>query len=440
MPAQSATDAQSPSAQWTAIAARCLGIMTLVATVAVVIGLATPGYEDDIRQGKSWARQLVRNGIADAYRTDIDGAPVLLYAFAGAGALYQALFDPQWNERAAQESHTLTVLLKTPMVLAHVTITGLLYLLASSARSSLGWIPALVALAYGLNPATLYDAAHFGQTDPLVGLMAVLCLAGYYWRSAPLMGAACAALVLTKPQGWVLMPVIALATIMRFDVRTIVLAVVSGIVSTLLIVSPWIIARRTDHFWRYLDNLSGHDISNRVISADAHNLWWIPSLLKGDWIEDSAPLFGPVSYRLIALALTLLWLGLVLWSLRRNATDLALACAAASFGFFILMTRAHENHSYLALVLSMMAIASNVSPRQAVRIAAVISIGLLANLVLRDPLLMGPFTSVPDPGQPAPLWVVGLQIGNVVVFALALALLGRALAANNLSKLASASE
>jgi hypothetical protein len=408
--------------------------MAVVAAVATVIGLVTPGYEDDIRQGKSWARQLVRNGIADAYRTEIDGAPVLLYAFAGAGAVYQAFVDPRWNEDAAQASHALTVLIKAPMIMAHVAITGLLYLLAVTARSSSGWRAATVALAYGLNPATLYDAAHFGQTDPLVGLMAVLCLAGYRWRSMPLLGVAGAALVLTKPQGWVLIPVIALAVLTRFDVRNIGVVLVSAIASTLLIVSPWLMAGRASHFWRYLDNLSGHDISNRVISADAHNLWWIPSLVKGDWIEDSVLLIGPVSYRWAAIALTLLWLGFVLWSFRRNAVGLALACAAASFGFFMLMTRAHENHSYLALVLLMAAVAVHANASQAGRIAAVVSIGLLANLVLRDPLVMGPLTSVPDPGQPAPLWVLGLQIGNVVVFALALALLAQALSTSNASE------
>ena len=97
----------------------------------------------------------------------------------------------------------------------------------------------------------------------------------------------------------------------------------------------------------------------------------------------------------------------------------------------MLMTRAHENHSYLALVLLMAAVAVHANASQAGRIAAVVSIGLLANLVLRDPLVMGPLTSVPDTGQPAPLWVLGLQIANVGVFALALALLAQALSKSN---------
>ena len=45
-----------------------------------------------------------------------------------------------------------------------------------------------------------------------------------------------------------------------------------------------------------------------------------------------------------------------------------------------------------------------------------------------------PLTSVPDPGQSAPLWVLGLQIGNVVVFAFALALLAYALSKRNASE------
>jgi hypothetical protein len=58
---------------------------------------------------------------------------------------------------------------------------------------------------------------------------------------------------------------------------------------------------------------------------------------------------------------------------------------------------------------------------------ALASLGLLMNLVMRDPLIMGPFTSVPDPGQDAPSLLVGLQMLNVLINAVTLVFLGRLL-------------
>ena len=181
---------------------------------------------------------------------------------------------------------------------------------------------------------------------------------------------------------------------------------------------------RAHHFWRYLENLDTHALSNRVISADAHNLWWIPTLLHWDWVEDSVLLLGPLSYRTVALLLALSWLAFCLWSLRyRVGNSVFLIAGAASFGFFMLMVRAHENHGYLAATILGGAVA--VAPgRPIIRVFALVSLALLMNLVLRDPLIMDPFTSIPDPGQDAPPMLVALQMLNVALNGVALALLG----------------
>src|SRR5215217_7702220 len=179
--------AQQSRVDWRTRALQCTAVLTLVLLVGVVIGVVTPGYAADIEQGKTWARHLARNGVRDAYRTDIDGAPILIYVFASVGWLYQTVIDPAWNERVAQGSQVFTLMLKAPMIAAHVAITGVLFALSASGNAGSKYGPVVVALAYGLNPATLYDAAHFGQTDSLIGLVAVTCLADCYWRSGLLL-------------------------------------------------------------------------------------------------------------------------------------------------------------------------------------------------------------------------------------------------------------
>jgi hypothetical protein len=256
----------------------------------------------------------------------------------------------------------------------------------------------------------------------------VTCLAACYWRSGLLLGIGAAGLLLGKPQGWILIPIIAWAALSRLELKRIGIAAIGAIISLSVLVSPWTLSGRANHVWRYLDNLSGHDISNRVVSADAHNLWWIPTLLNGDWIDDSIPFVGPLSYRMVAAGLAFMWLAFCLLGLRRGAPGgFSFAAAAASFGFFMLMTRAHENHSYLALALLVCALATH-ADRRLWAITGIVSVGLLANLVLRDPLVMGSLTSVPDPGQDPPPLVVALQLTNIAVFGIALVLMGRVLA------------
>jgi hypothetical protein len=404
-----------------------VGVLAIVLVLSLVIGLSTPGYEDDIAQAKTWARQLVRNGIHDAYRTDTDGAPILLHVIAAVGRIYRSTIDADWSEQAAQASDTLSLMLKAPMIVAHLGITAVLFLVAASANSTARLSPAAVALAYGANPATLYDAAHFGQTDPLAGLVAAVCLAALHWRSAVLLGIGAAAMLLGKPQGWILLPLIAAAAVGRFDLRRLAIGAVCGVLTLAVVLSPWILTGRANHFWRYVENLSGHDISNRVISADAHNLWWIPTLVHGDWIEDSVPFIGPLSYRVVAASLALIWLAYCFIALRRSVPGgVGLVAAAASFGFFMLMTRAHENHSYLAVVLLISALAIYYDGR-IWAIFGIVSVGLLANLVLRDPLVMGLYTSVPDPGQEAPPFVMAAQVANIAVFGAALVMIARQL-------------
>lgn len=398
-------------------------LVGLVLLVSLVIGWLTPGYEGDMNQNKAWARWLVRSGMREAYRANIDYPPVPLYAFAAAGWVYQWIFDPIFDERAALASHVFSFLLKLPVILCHVLLTGLLFWLAAPRGSRAA---SLVAGAYGLNPAMLYDVAHFGQTDSLLGLAAVGAAAALFQGRALLVGVLAAVLMLTKPQGWPLLPAIGAIFWREPGLGKLLRAKLGGVLATLGILGPWIIGDRIHHLGRFLANLEAHDISNRVISADAHNLWWIPTLLHGDWIEDSTPLLGPVSYRTLALALALGWLALCAWAAWRRSADPFLIAAATSFGFFMLMVRAHENHAYLALALLAGSIA--VRPRAPVwRVYWLGSVGLLLNLVLRDPLVMGPFTSVPDPGQDAPVAVVALQLLNVAINAIVLGALARLL-------------
>jgi hypothetical protein len=195
-----------------------------------------------------------------------------------------------------------------------------------------------------------------------------------------------------------------------------------------VVLLPWILSSRLHHLPRYFEYVNTRSTANWVISANAHNLWWLPTLARSQWIDDWEPFVGPLSYRMVATALVLAWLGFCLFVALRlqRRTDLYLVAGALGYGFFTLMVRAHENHSFLALAF--LVLAAGWDGRRW-PLYALGSAALLLNLGLHDPALVGSWASPPAPEQPQPLWLTALQLLNVGLNFLMLGLLARALLA-----------
>ena len=120
-----------------------------------------------------------------------------------------------------------------------------------------------------------------------------------------------------------------------------------------------------------------------VVSANAHNLWWLVTRGKPDFVFDTEPLLGPLTYRQAAAALTLLVMAYGLWRTNPRARDGELSGVAAflAFGWFMVTTRAHENHDLFVLPLLVMA-----TPRSRLcwAIFGLLTLTLLLNMALHD--------------------------------------------------------
>jgi hypothetical protein len=94
-----------------------------------------------------------------------------------------------------------------------------------------------------------------------------------------------------------------------------------------------------------------------VATANAHNLWWLVTDARPEFVPDAEPVLGSFTYRQVALALTLLLLAYGLWRTDPRARNGGLSAVAAylAFGWFMLTTRAHENHAFFVLPLLIMA-------------------------------------------------------------------------------------
>ena len=382
-----------------------------VAIVYLLVAAVSPGYVADIGTNKTWGRWIARNGIADAYRIPIDYPPLLLYFFGAAGWVYQHLVDPSFAERAALSSQFYTVLVKLPGIGFHLALAGVIYRLTRRLGPGVAFGAAAL---YALNPAVAYDVAHLGQTDPVHAAFALLAI-GALVHNRPGWAGACAALAaLTKPQAWVLLPIVALALPLWFGRRGLLRGALGAVGASALVLAPWVLFNRIHHLPRFFEYLETKSVNSTALAAQAHNLWWVPTLVEWRFINDWERLAGPLSYRIMALSMVALVLGLVLARLPRlRPRDRVYALVATLIvGWFALTVRAHENHLFMAIPFLTLAWAFD---RRFGLLLGLVSAGLLANLALHDPLLVGNYAAGPDPGQPLPGWVIVGQVANVLL-------------------------
>jgi dolichyl-phosphate-mannose-protein mannosyltransferase len=389
-----------------------------VVLVYLLIAAVSPGYVSDIGTNKVWGRQIAREGIHNVYRISTDYPPVLLYFFGAAAAVYERFVDPSFSEKAMLTSQAYTFLIKLPGIIFHPVGAATIYLLVRRFGPGIAFG---VAAAYAVNPAVAYDVAHLGQTDPVHAAFSLLAVGALVYGQPLAAGAFVALAALTKPQAWVLLPVVGLGLIFWYGRRGAILGTIGGAVASAVVLLPWIVTNRLHHAERFFEALDNKSVNAQALTAQAHNLWWIPRLLEWRFISDSELVFGPISYRMIALTLVLALVALVVQRMRglRPRDRLFSFIGLLAIGWFVVTVRAHENHLFMALPFLAVAWALD---RRSGALFVLVSASLLLNLVLHDPLVMANYAAGPDPGQGLPAWVIGGQVLNVGMNLLAFAL------------------
>jgi hypothetical protein len=126
-----------------------------------------------------------------------------------------------------------------------------------------------------------------------------------------------------------------------------------------------------------------------VVSADAHNAWWLWLQLHSQqdpiFVQDSARTLGPLSFRAVAALLVAASLLLACWLYWSRRASLAEAAALTVLGWFTFTTQAHENHLFFALPL--LSLAWPTRHWLLVPFAA-ISLSVLLNMLLHDQLVL----------------------------------------------------
>jgi hypothetical protein len=356
----------------------------------------------DTEVQKAWSVRAATSGVADIYGPSdaeliqrgtlavenrfrwgtatyiVDYPPGSVLVLWAAGKLY-ALLRPEMPNRP---------LFNAAINLAPLAASAAIaVLLAQSVPGLLGWQRALL---FWLNPAVFLAAPMHGYQDPIFGLIALAAVLAlmrgrHVWAAALVVAAG-----LVKPQGALLLPVLAAVTLRETRPLTWLKAVLAGAGVAASILAPW---WSSGHLLSALDGCL-RPLRQATLAPLGFNVWWIAGYAlewarSGPWplaevvgiqeFRDWAGWDPRIASRALMAASTAAILYLLLRRPRETRWMIPLAVILQVHAYALFGTSVHENHTFLAVVLAPLLVGE--WPRASALLAGT-SAFLFANLFL----------------------------------------------------------
>jgi dolichyl-phosphate-mannose-protein mannosyltransferase len=360
-----------------------LGVCLLLALGVRLLLAFVPGYIGDQSAWAILARQAVEQGVPHIYALTLREPglgvypPLYHYLLASVGIIYQQFFSASLT----LPSGVMYFLLKLVPILGDCAIGLLIYggvrRLADD-RTALG-----AALIYLFSPAVIFMSAYWGMFgDSIYSFCVLFALLAVTLGRPNLALISIVAGVSIKPQAAVFVPLIIWAVLQSTRPRQ---GLQAGLVGALTLGVVWMPFIAADTLSEALTALQQTIGLFPILSANAHNLWYLLSL-GHSWVSDATPLIGPLTARTIGLmAFGSLYLYLLYRSYKTTLAgqQLCLLAAYIAFAFFMLSTEMHENYIFPTLVLLTVACWQSKFLRA---LLLVLTMTALANMALHDSL------------------------------------------------------
>jgi hypothetical protein len=244
------------------------------------------------------------------------------------------------------------------------------------------------ALAFWLNPAVVLAAPVLGYQDPIFAALALAAVLTMMRGRHAAATALVVASALVKPQGVLLLPVLAAVLLREARPRVWLRAAAAGLGTAAAILLPW---WTSGHLLSALDGFR-RPLAQGTLAPLGLNVWWIAGWAM-KWAQGAAlpaaeivPIdsfrdWAGVDPRLVSRGLLAPATAAGLWLLVRAPRDertmIPLAVILQVHAYALLATSVHENHTFLAVALAPLLI--GVWP-YATRLLACVSAFLFASL------------------------------------------------------------
>ncbi len=312
------------------------GLLCILTAVKLALLFVFRGVSVDINTYQAWALKLASVGPSHTYESGyfLDYPPGYLYVLWLVGWLAHAF---------ALTGDGLRILVETPPLVADALIGAVLFVWA---RRLYGATQAFAAvMLFIANPGLAFDTVVWGQSDSVLTLLMLLAVIAAADARYELCWALAAMAGLVKPQGLLLVPLLAwwswLEASPRVWARS---AVIAGAV-LLVSVLPFQLGRPIWWIWSLYQSTAAY---YHETSVNAYNFM---ALLGGLRQPDATRLLG-FSYFQWGLILFTGWYFFVAAVAKRHRTPAGrfLTAALIFLGSFMMLTRMHERYLYPALV------------------------------------------------------------------------------------------
>lgn len=315
-----------------------IAILAAIALIKLALLPFFPGFGVDVGTYEAWALQIADHGPAQTYQAGyfLDYPPGYLYALWIVGLAARAI---------NATGDALRVIVESPPLVADFALAIVMYTYVRRGGRSIYAMGAMLMVA--LNPALLFDTIFWGQSDSVLTLTTMLTLVVILAEQFELAWAVAAVSVLVKPQGVMILPMLALWTMLETPFATWVSSAAAFIGAFFIGIAPFQIGHEWDWIIKLYTSTAAY---YHETSVNAFNLM----ALIGGLRSNDADTVGGISYFALGMSMLAPLYAYIAWIVLRgrNAQRLFFASFIAIFGFFMVAPRMHERYVIPAIVLA----------------------------------------------------------------------------------------
>lgn len=330
-------------------------VLALVLRLSVVF----VAHHGDLNNNISWGNLALDRGLGGYYEggswpySNPNQPPLTILTFAGTSYVWKSVENVSWflnNKFRAfpssfiwfWEGKGMDLMVKFPGIIADVIIGYMIYKFLRKKKSKKA---IFVTCVWLFNPVIWYNSAVWGQTDPIVNLLALASIILLLKRDLIKSLVFLVLSILFKGSLAIFIPVIiAYAIFQKYSVKKWVTSIFFGM-ATAVLASVWFHPKWDLFVWLF--NL----YRNRVfpgeigyLTANSFNFWWLVN--PGKILDSTLYLGVPARvWGIIVMLGTFVILIFYLWK-KQNEKRLLISLAVISIASFLFMTRIHERYLY----------------------------------------------------------------------------------------------
>ena len=331
-----------------------LGLLFLIALAVILRIYALPilGFHGDFQIFNLWGDQLDQAGFTQFYELSRSNyLPIYVYILKFSN-LIQPLIHGLNQSWSTDQVNWISY--KFPCLIFDLGTAYFIYLLIRRKTQNVA-LALWGVIFYLYNPVLFHNTYIYGQNNvllylPTIALLYTLDLKKYIWA-----GIAFAAMLLIKPTGIIIAPIVILFLILAIkkDYKSYLKFVLSAYFTIQILILPFFFRLPTDYLKFFFDSLTSGN-GYKVTQMYSYNLWY---LLTGSGAVSDATLFHGRSYNFwgqVMFALSYL-ISFVLMYLAR-AKNYLIILTVIYFCFFIFPTRVHEGYLLFAFPIFILTI------------------------------------------------------------------------------------